>query len=100
MSHYSWEHTTDMFQDAFEYHDFTGSKRKWLELAALFNPTAFREFFATFKAKKMGNDASRVTAESPIHSEGWSSLEKIISGRIKRIVVNESEDQRISGIDR
>ena len=41
-------------------------RRRWLELAALFNPKAFREFFATFKAKKMGNDASWVTVESPI----------------------------------
>lgn len=37
-----------------------------VELAALFNPIAFREFFADVKAEKMGNDANWVTAESPV----------------------------------
>ena len=56
----------DMFQDAFEFYDFTGSKKMMVELAALFNPIAFRGLFADVKAKKMGNDASWVTAESPV----------------------------------
>ena len=50
------EHTMDMFQDAFEFYDFTGSKKMMVELVALFNPIAFGEFFADVKAKKMGND--------------------------------------------
>lgn len=40
----------DMFQDAFEFYDFTGSKKMMVELAALFNLKAFREFFADLKA--------------------------------------------------
>ena len=64
--YYSWQHTTDMFQAAFEYGDRFGSNKGNVELAALFTPDKFRKFFADFKAKKMVNDASWVTAESPV----------------------------------
>ncbi len=64
--YYSWQHTTDMFSDAWEYDDRFGSNKEMVKLAALFTPNKFREFFADFKAKKMVNDASWVTAESPV----------------------------------
>lgn len=61
-----FEHTTDMFQDAWEHESFTGSKEKILKLVALFAPEKFGEFFAEFKAKKMEKDASWVGAVSPV----------------------------------
>ena len=66
LSYYSWQHTTNRFQEACEYEDFTGSKEKMVELAALFNPDSFRAFFAEFKAKKMVEDTSWVSAVSPV----------------------------------
>ena len=66
LCYYSWEHTTDMFQDASEHWDFTGSNEEMVKLAGLFSPEKFREFFADFKAKKMVNDASWMTAVSPV----------------------------------
>ena len=66
LCYYSWEHTTDMFQDASEQQDFTGTNEAMVKLAGLFTPEKFREFFADFKAKKMVDDASWVTAVSPV----------------------------------
>lgn len=66
LCYYSWEHTTDMFQDASEQWEFTGSNEAVVKLAGLFSPEKFREFFAEFKAKKMVDDAGWVTAVSPV----------------------------------
>ena len=66
LCYYSREHTTDMFQDASEHEGMTGSKEEMVKLAALFNPEAFRKFFADFKMKKMGVDAGWATAVSPV----------------------------------
>ena len=66
LCYYSSEHTTDMFQDASEYQEFTGSDEEMVKLAGLFTPDKFREFFAEFKAKKMLDDAGWVTAVSPV----------------------------------
>ncbi len=64
--YYSWQHTTDMFQYAFEYGDCFKSNKEMVKLVALFTPDKFREFFADFKAKKMVNDAGWATAISPV----------------------------------
>lgn len=66
LCYYSSEHTVDKVQDAMEYQGFTGSNEEMVKLAALFHPGEFRKFFADFKAKKMGEDASWVTAVSPV----------------------------------
>lgn len=62
---YAFEHTTDMFQDASEHQEFTGSNEEVVNLVSLFTPEKFGEFFAEFKAKKMERDASWVAAVSP-----------------------------------
>lgn len=66
LCYYCWEHTTDMFQAAWEHRDLTGSKEKPMKLAGLFAPERFREFFEEFKAKKMVGDARWATAVSPV----------------------------------
>lgn len=66
LCHYSSEHTTDMFEDASENEDITGSREEMVKLAALFSPEEFRKFFADFKAKKVEEDPSWATAVSPV----------------------------------
>ncbi len=66
LCYYSSEHTTDMFQDASEHQEFTGSNEEQVKLAGLFTPEKFHDFFADFKSEKMVNDAGWVTAVSPV----------------------------------
>lgn len=66
LCYYSWEHTTDLFDNAWEHQNMTGLNEEMVKLAGLFTPEKFREFFADFKAKKMVDDASWVTAVSPV----------------------------------
>ncbi|CAD6572348.1 MAG: hypothetical protein ASARMPREDX12_005125 [Alectoria sarmentosa] len=68
LCYYNLQHTTDMFQDAWEHLSLTGSNKEMVKLVGLFTPQKFGEFFLEFKAKKVeeDGDASWVTAVSPV----------------------------------
>lgn len=66
LCYYSGQHTTDRFHSVVERMNATGSNKEKMKLAALFTPSQFRHFFGSFKAKKMEEGASWVTAELPV----------------------------------
>ena len=66
LCYYNGEHLQERFEYANEDHRENESSVGVTKLLALFSPYAFRHFFAEFKAEKEVDDASWMTAVSPV----------------------------------
>ena len=66
LCYYNGEHLQERLEYAREDHSLNESSVKVNKVLALFSPYAFRKFFADFKAEKEVDDASWMTAVSPV----------------------------------
>ena len=66
LCYYNSEHLQERLEEAVEDQSLNESSVKVDELLALFTPHAFRKVFAEFKAEKEMDDASWMTAVSPV----------------------------------